>query len=209
MTRSVRFGLIPLVCVLAVLAPPVYAQSPLPESGGRVYALVNGDVGDGSSVFSGVGAGVRLMGNVGLDVELTRMAVELSPPDGLFGQGPGFPVSLFNSFGIGPSPFAALHAVDVTVFLTKFTVEFPVAGDRVFPFLSAGGGVGRVTDPSTGFLGALSPADLGFALALSGGLDVRLWRGFGVGADLRWLRLLRNFDHVDVTQVAARLSYRF
>ena len=35
---------------------------------------------------------------------------------------------------------------DVTTFLTRFTVEFPVANGRLFPYLTGGGGVGRVTD---------------------------------------------------------------
>ncbi len=35
---------------------------------------------------------------------------------------------------------------DVTTFLTKFTVEFPVANGRLFPYLTGGGGVGRVRE---------------------------------------------------------------
>ena len=35
---------------------------------------------------------------------------------------------------------------DVTTFLTRFTLEFPVANGRLFPYLTGGGGVGRVTE---------------------------------------------------------------
>ena len=35
---------------------------------------------------------------------------------------------------------------DVTTFLTRFTVEFPVANGRLFPYLTGGGGVDRVTE---------------------------------------------------------------
>ena len=35
---------------------------------------------------------------------------------------------------------------DVTTFLTKLTVEFPLADGRLFPYLTGGGGLGRVTE---------------------------------------------------------------
>ena len=49
----------------------------------------------------------------------------------------------------------------------------------------------------------------GLALVLGGGVDVRLWRGLGAGVDIRWLRILRDYDALDTAQVAARASYRF
>ena len=52
-------------------------------------------------------------------------------------------------------------------------------------------------------------SELGLALVLGGGVDVRVWRGFGVGVDLRWLRILRSYDALDTARVAARASYRF
>ena len=45
--------------------------------------------------------------------------------------------------------------------------------------------------------------------ALGGVVDVRLWRGLGVGVDVRWLRVLLNYDHVDTAQVSESVSYRF
>ena len=50
---------------------------------------------------------------------------------------------------------------------------------------------------------------LGLALSLGGGVDVRLWHGLGVGVDVRWLRVLLDYDHVDTAQVGLGLSYRF
>ena len=52
-------------------------------------------------------------------------------------------------------------------------------------------------------------SELGLALVLGGGVDVRVWRGFGVGGDSRWLRVLRSYGALDTAQVAARASYRF
>ena len=52
-------------------------------------------------------------------------------------------------------------------------------------------------------------SDLGLSLVLGGGVDVRLWRGLGVGIDVRWLRILRSFDALDTAQVTSRVSYRF
>ena len=80
----------------------------------------------------------------------------------------------------------------MTTFLTKFTVEFPVANGRVFPYLSGGGGVSRVTERAsivvdpipwadshpTGFgagalfLGPTAHSELGLAFVLGGGVDV-------------------------------------
>ena len=131
----------------------------------------------------------------------------------------------------------------MTTFLTKFTVEFPIADGLLFPYLTGGGGVGRVTEDYGVFPfpmipwedvpldgtdavdavddGSLhfsdfglfpSPAaysELGLALVLGGGVDVRLWRGFALGGDIRWVRVLRDYDALDLAQVTARLSYRF
>ena len=99
----------------------------------------------------------------------------------------------------------------MATFLTKFTVEFPVADGRLFPYLSGGGGVGRVTEHSSIVVDEIlwtpleeSYSELGLAFVLGGGVDVRLWRGLGVGIDLRWLRVLRSYDALDTAQVAAR-----
>lgn len=132
----------------------------------------------------------------------------------------------------------------MTTFLTRFTVEFPVANGRLFPYLTGGGGVGRVTErfsivvdpipwipldplvpefvgrPSDGintvqfFDSSIFPSpgeysELGLSLVLGGGVDVRLWRGLGVGVDVRWLRILRSYDAFDTAQVTSRVSYRF
>ena len=55
----------------------------------------------------------------------------------------------------------------------------------------------------------IEQANLGLALTLGGGVDVRLWRGFGIGVDIRWLRVLHSYDTLDTAQVAGRASYRF
>ena len=141
--------------------------------------------------------------------------------------------------GLFPSIRFEDHGRDVTTFLTKFTVEFPIADGLLFPYLTGGGGVGHVTDrhsvvidpipwipwednQTTGqadgavhfsdsgiFLGPTAYSELGLALVLGGGVDVRLWRGLGVGVDIRWLRVLRNYDVLDTAQVTVRASYRF
>ena len=125
---------------------------------------------------------------------------------------------------------------DVTTFLTRFTVEFPVADGRLFPYLAGGGGVGRVTErfrivvdpvhwtpleplgsqPVDHLMDGTntvhffeSSSDLGLSLVLGGGVDVRLWRGLGVGVDVRWLRVLRSSETFGTVQVTSRVSYRF
>jgi opacity protein-like surface antigen len=108
------------------------------------------------------------------------------------------------------------------------TAEFPLANDRLIPFVTGGGGVGRLSQRlSFGFPNRptlprpffdspllqpfrdISAAETGLAVTLGGGLDVQLWRGLAVGADVRWLRLLAGRDTLDFSYVAARTSYRF
>ena len=235
-------ALLPAFAALALTAVPAAAQQDVPDTGGRVYGLVGGGFGDGRFVATGAGAGLRLTRHLGLDVELTH----LSARGGAAVAAPWFGgISMFSSISAGAAPedypplavgddhlFPSIRfenqGRDVTAFLTKFTVEFPIADGLLFPYLTGGGGVGRVTErasivvdpiplilwegnptgPAVG-LGPTAYSELGLALALGGGVDVRLWRGLGVGVDIRWLRVLRNYDAVDTAQVTARASYRF
>ena len=253
-----RKALLPATLVLALSPAPAAAQQDVPDTGGRVYGLVGGGFGDGTFIATGAGAGLRLTPHVGLDLELTH----LSGRGGTVTRTPWFgAVSTFSAAaasavaedypptGVGGYVFPPIfedRGRDVTTFLTKFTVEFPIADGRLFPYLTAGGGVGRVTerfavifDPIPWMAGldhgqstahAEAPADadgsmyfggigifpapnayseLGLALVLGGGVDVRLWRGLGAGVDIRWLRVLRDYGALDTAQVTARASYRF
>ena len=254
-----RRALLPVLAALALTAAPAAAQQDVPDTGGLVYGLVGGGFGDGTFSATGAGAGLRLTPHVGLDVELTHLSgrrgremhtpwlaavstfsaaaasavAEDYPPIGVDIDDYPFPPIRFEDQGR-----------DVTTFLTKFTVEFPIADGRLFPYLTGGGGVGRVTerfgiifdpipwipweDLSTGHAGGFADADgavhfsdsltipsptayseLGLALVLGGGVDVRLWRGLGAGVDIRWLRVLRDYGALDTAQVTARASYRF
>ena len=243
--------------IAALAAAPTAAQQSL-DTGGRVYGLVGGGLGDGTFVATGAGAGIRVTRHLGLDVELTHLSGDaagvpthgyggvsvsgtFAAADPATGDIPAFPPGFDPWF---PSVRIEDQQRDVTTFLTRFTVEFPVADGRLFPYLTGGGGVGRVTerfsivvDPIPWFpldpLGTEpvehasdgmdtlqffdssvfpSPggySELGLSLVLGGGVDVRLWRGLGVGVDVRWLRILRSYDAFDTAQVASRVSYRF
>ncbi len=207
------------------------AQPAVPETGGRVYGLAGGGFGDGPFVLSGAGAGLRLTRHVGLDVELTHLAGRSGRAEPLrpfWFDTPefGIPALDMDPAEAGAASFAEdfpLHPLplsfesgdrDVTAFLTKFTVEFPIADGRLFPYLTGGGGIGRVTERPSFFIPIplaipIEHSELGLALTLGGGVDVRLWRGLGVGVDIRWLRVLRGYGALDTAQVAARASYRF
>ena len=181
--------------MLALVAAPAAAQQSVGDAGGRVYGLVGGGFGDGTFVATGAGAGLRLTPHLGLDLELTHLsgAVASGTPAHWFGgisvssraaATVGAPIEDFPALPVGFDPlFPTIHIEDrrrdVTTFLTRFTVEFPVADGRLFPYLTGGG------------------------------VDVRLWRGLGIGIDVRWLRILRSFDALDTAQATARVSYRF
>lgn len=217
--------------VILLAAGTAAAQPAVPETGGRVYGLAGGGFGDGPFVLSGAGAGLRLTRNVGLDVELTHLAGRGGRAEPLLPFWFDIPEFGIPAFGMdfadaGADSFAEdfpLHPLplsfesgdrDVTAFLTKFTVEFPIADGRLFPYLTGGGGIGRVTERPSFFIPIplaipIEHSELGLALTLGGGVDVRLWRGLGVGVDIRWLRVLRGYGALDTAQVAARASYRF
>ena len=253
------------VCAALACAAPAAAQQHVPDTGGRVYGIVGGTFGEGTFLTSGGGAGLRLTRHIGIDVELTHFSGESDRDwdDGI----------AFGRFGIAEDypPAGVRHAPPLrglslypegdrsaTALLTKFTVEFPVAGERLFPYITAGGGVGRVTDELGGvFASPLFPFDggwlasavstssdgdadddvpegghadwdgdfldleipagpwleehkqTGLTLVVGGGIDVRLWRGLAVGAEVRWLRVLLNREDFDAAQVVSRVSYRF
>ncbi len=205
---------------------PAAAQVRVPDIGGRVFGTVGGSFGDGGpTVMTSGGVGLRLTRHLGLDLEL------LYVPDLDLADDRGFPIRQGRRFDSDfVPPFDMDRDASVTAFLTKFTVEFPIAGDRLFPYLTGGGGVGHLSErvryrPGCNCilqgaeLSSLSPlifpppaverSETGLSLTVGGGLDVRLWRGFAVGIDALWLRLLASREAPDTVQVATRVSYRF
>ncbi len=222
-----------LTLAVAVAGVAAAGAQGVPDVGGRVFGVFGGSFGDGgATVMTSGGAGLRLSRHLGLDFEVLYVPnLEMSADDRFFIQA-GRP------FGFAPT-FAADRNATVTAFLTKFTVEFPVAGDRLFPYLTGGGGVGHVSERtryrlvgspfptlleegSGVLLGTVSlpsplifppldfeSAETGLSLTVGGGLDVRVWRGLGVGVEARWLRILTTREDLDTGQVATRVSYRF
>ncbi len=215
------------VAVTLAAVSPAVAQEAVPGIGGRVFGTVGGSFGDGGpTVMTSGGVGLRLTRHLGLDLELLYVPSLDLADDGQFfiQQGRRF------ASGFAP-PFEMDRDASVTAFLTKFTVEFPTAGGRLFPYLTGGGGVGylservryrlrgdipilQLAEPSS-FSPLIFPppvfesSETGLSLTVGGGLDVRLWRGFAVGVDARWLRLLSSRKDLDTAQIASRVSYRF
>lgn len=227
-------------------ATPATAQHD--DSRSRVYSTVGGAFGNGSFISASAGVGMRLTHHLGLDLELVHLSAVGSADRATWGFPVGTPEHAGQGFSLG-----ALHrpSLDVTTFLAKTVAEWPVADGRLFPYLTAGGGIGRVLERSgagdapipwgmtdsianatppgtasaagisnddingtgfyepTWFTGLQDRSALGLALSLGGGVDVRLWRGLGVGVDIRWLRVLLTHDHVDTAQVGLSTSYRF
>ena len=113
----------------------------------------------------------------------------------------------------------------VTSFFTKSTIGVPLAGGRLVPYVTVGGGVGylseRVSDLNAHLPDVLSrfppPAafegsEIGQSLMAGGGLDVRVSQKLTVGGDVRWLRLFGNstgHEALDTAQVAMRVRYGF
>ncbi len=217
-----RVWCLTMAVTLAGVSPAV-AQVMVPDIGGRVFGIVGGSFGDGgSTVMTSGGVGLRLTRHLGLDLEVLYVpALDLADDDLFFiQQGRAF------ASGFAP-PFEMDRDASVTAFLTKFTVEFPTASGRLIPYLTGGGGVGHLSErvryrprSDTPILQvqdsilifpppAFESSETGLSLTVGGGLDIRLWRGLGIGVDARWLRLLSSREDLDTAQIASRVSYRF
>lgn len=219
--KTTRAAVAAIVLTAAGLgtAAPAAAQS-IPEHGGRVFGLVGGSFGEGgSSLLTSGGAGLRLTRNLGIDFEVLHVN-DLDLSDADFRVARPLPA-------IFPPPDIRDEG-NVTAFLTKLTADFPVAGDRLIPFVSGGGGVGRMNRqlsvdfpdrrlpglPRLNDIFAPFPVDFenaetALALTLGGGVDVGLWQGLAVGAEVRWMRLLGSRETFDFAHIASRVSYRF
>ena len=231
--KSERVGRVAVLAALVMAVACAAGAQGIPSSGGRVFGLVGGSFGDGGTiVMTSGGAGVRLTRQLGFDFELLHLpGVELGDDD------------FITQFGwlprVGQPSLLPVFDIDrdgsITTFLTKLTVDFPVAGDRLVPYVTGGGGAGpstgdderhhpphalpdgvcepsRPPGPSSVDLSPPRPFDrseTGLALTIGGGVDVMLWQGLGIGADVRWMRLLVNREDIDVATVGARVSYRF
>lgn len=206
-----------LMFAVLALGSSAWAQGPAPDMGGRVYGLVGGGFVAGELVAVGAGAGLRLTQHIGLDVELTHLTGD--EQGWWFGIPPAVDIDDLSWSG-------ERSELEVTTFLTRFVVEFPVDEGRLFPFLAGGGGLGRVVryetlpfpipfqaglpeGPAADLYFGGSRSEVGLAVTLGGGVDVRLWRGLGVGGEVRWLRVSTRGRPVDVAQAIGRVSYRF
>jgi hypothetical protein len=203
------------LCVCAGLAT---AQA-VPDTGGRVFGAVGGVGGDGDfAVVGSVGAGIRVTKHLGVDFEVFH-AGDLGLPTNID--------VVIQTLGPSFAPVERVERSTLTSFLTKMTVEFPIAHGRVWPYVSGGGGVGSLRQtvafrnvplPSQGndiLIPAIFPGpefdttSTDLALTIGGGLDVRIWRGLGVGADVRYFRLLNEAQAFDFAFVMSRATYRF
>ena len=214
--RSLALPALVALTLLDATASSAQAQD-IPETGGRVFGLVGGAFGDGdtTALISG-GAGLRITEQLGLDFEV------------LYAHDLGLPTDndvIIQTFGAAFAPVERIERSRLITFLTKMTVEFPVAAGRVWPYLTGGGGIGSLRQ-TTAFRNLPLPLAEGLgvqifpppefdvtandlALTIGGGGDVRLWKGFGVGADVRYLRLFDDTEGFDFAFVTSRISYRF
>jgi opacity protein-like surface antigen len=213
--RTVRlFPVAVAVCGLFAFSGLATAQD-VAGAGGRVFGAVGGVGGDGdSAVVASVGAGIRVTKHLGIDFEVLH-AGDLGLP---------------TNIDVVIQTFAPVERVErstLTSFLTKMTVEFPVGHGRIWPYITGGGGVGSLRQ-TVAFRNALLPSQgndilvpaifpgpefdttsTDLALTIGGGLDVRVWRGLGIGADVRYLRLLNDAQAYDFAFVLSRAIYRF
>ena len=146
----------------------------------------------------------------------------------LYARDLGLPTDVdfvIQTLGAAFAPVEREERSRLVAFLTRMTVEFPVADGRVWPYLTGGGGIRSLRQTVTFrnlplplfeavqqqvFPGPevdVTATDL--ALTIGGGLDMRLWKGLAVGSDVRYLRLFDDTEGFDFAFVTSRISYRF
>ena len=136
--QTIRTRALPTLLALTLLGATAGSAlgQQIPETGGRFFGLVGGAFGDGNitPLVSG-GAGIRITPNLGLDFEV------------LYAHDLGLPTDndvIIQTFGAAFAPVERIERSRLVTFLTKMTVEFPVADGRVWPYLTGGGGVGNL-----------------------------------------------------------------
>ncbi len=201
---------------------PAVAQEDVSDTSSEVLGLVGRMSGDGrTSIISSDGTGnstIITSGGVGL-----RLTRTWTSKWGCFR-------SRFSTALVCSRPMSQLSdtVVDrdggVTSFFTKSTISVPIAGGRLVPYVTVGGGVGylseRVSDLNPHLPDALSrlppvafeSSEIGQSVMAGGGLDVRVSRNLTVGGDVRWLRLVGHStgnEALNTAQVAMRVRYGF
>ena len=205
---------------LAGVSPAVAQEEVARSTGSQTLGIVSGLPGDGArAASSGEDGSTTVMTSGGIGLRLTRTWASRSRCS---------PSRYARATSCLPlwsqrSDTAIDREGGVTAFVTKATFDVPIAGGRLIPYVTGGGGVGylseRVTDLNTRLpdelfrfrpSSALESSEIGHSLMMGGGLDVSLRRDLTVGADVRWLRLAGHDPGArSSTQVAVRARYSF
>ncbi len=135
-------------------------------------------------------------------------------------------------------PFVVDRSARVVHFLANFVGEFPSPARWLRPYVLAGGGVANLEERDTysfvgldrglqgelaalglstidlgglnlGQLGTASRSQTALAMNAGGGVDFQLWRGFALGADVRYLHLFAEEGGYNFARIGARASYRW
>jgi opacity protein-like surface antigen len=226
------------VAGIIVLATTSVAHAQrVPDTGGRAAGTFGGSFGDGGSTVAATGsAGIRFTRFLGVDFELMYVPdLDLSERGGvvpLLRAGETTLVAGGVKVGWRPIILPLTREARVIAFFSKMTAEFPIA-DRLWPYITGGGGAGHLTEEYRFFPGPIILAnardalgttifpvpnlparvfersEISLGLTVGGGVDVRVWRSLAAGLDVRYVRFLGQSQDLDLGHVSARLSYRF
>ena len=146
----------------------------------------------------------RLVTLVGLTLALATTATAQ------VGQGSGGKVFglVGGSFGDGGTAVSTSGGGGIGRLSEDISFDFDGRNDVTDVRLQIGQGIGcrrpLILPPDD-----ITQSETGLILTVEGGLDVLLWKGFSIGADARWLRLLVDRGTFDFAQVTSRVSVRF
>jgi hypothetical protein len=189
---------------LLVQAAPAAAQTT--NGATRIGGFVSGAIGSGQSTSTvGLSGMYRFTRRFGVEGDLTHLS------DLTVVEFPACPAGV--SCGL-----SSFHA-RVSSMTANFVAEMPIGVDRVRPYLAVGGGAARIRRESRDFPDAsCNPcqreAEMRPVVSAGGGVDVLVWRGLGVGLDVRYQRLFedeRLFQPAikHLTRVGSFVSVRF
>ncbi len=218
MVRMMASSILAAVAILVTNVPNVWAQA----ERSLITVTVGGAFGDGGAAPAiGIAGAFGLAPHAALELELAYMPHQ------------EFDRRFFSVPQIFPTPAQGAASSELTGRTVAFLASFVTAleGRRLRPFALFGGGLANVgyksvptasgatpvspTSPNT-VVGSASPStstENALALTAGGGFDIRVRGRLGVGADVRYLRLLGTSDSIGdvkhITRVGARLELWF
>ncbi len=203
-TRHLSAFLGTAVAVGLLQALPAAAQTT--NGATRIGGFVSGAVGSGHSTSTvGLSGMYKFTPRFGVEGDLTHLADLTVAEVATCG---------LNNANCG---IASFHA-RVSSFTANFVADVPIGSRRLRPYVAVGAGAATIRREARSFPGCSEPcvsqSQTRPVVSAGGGVDFLVWRGLGLGLDVRYQRVYEDeriyrpaVKHL--TRIGSLVSYRF